>query len=284
MSSLACPVLTYHSPNIFANEYGKNDHISLAEDLVHIYAMGKRVIPLTTLVDWLMGDLGDAAIENGVCITFDDGCLLEIEDLEFPPHGVQVSFLNILRAFQKQHPDSAGKNFVVTSFVIASEFDRRQIDRKSLFGLGWMEDDWWAAVQAEGLIDIQSHGWDHKQAMTSDDPDKPVPFARFESVDDYAQCEQQVLLANQKIAAVLQVKTPEFFAYPFGSASNYIREEYLPENRSTTGIRAAFSTEPEHVVRSSDRWNLPRYVCGRDWQAPEQFTALLNNQLATGPA
>lgn len=280
MIAITCPVLTYHSPNIFANEYGKNDHISLAADLVHIYALGKRIIPLATLVDWVLGHVGDEAVKDGVCITFDDGCLLEVDDLDFPPHGVQISFLNILRDFLKQNPDRADKNFVATSFVIASEADRRLIDQKSLFGLNWMKDDWWAEVQAEGLIDIQSHGWDHQHAMTSDDPDKPVPFARFESVDDFAQCDQQVLVANQKIAAVLQTNPPEFFAYPFGSSSNYIREEYFPKNGSSIGIRAAFSTEPEHVSRSSERWNLPRYVCGRDWHTAEQFSLLLNKQLS----
>ncbi len=278
-SKPSCPILTYHSPNVYANEYGKNDHLTLENDLKHLQALGKRIIPLATLVDWVLGDVDDSEIENAVCITFDDGCLLDVEELEFPPHGLQVSFLQILNSFRDRNPEACTTGALATSFVIASKNDRRQIDTKSLFGLGWMEDDWWAGEQAEGVIDIQSHGWDHLHNMEEINLEAVVPFERFETVDDFDQCELQVVKANAYIGDLLGGNKPQFFAYPFGSSSAYIRDVYFPENLERTGIRAAFSTSPEHVTRHSNRWDLPRYVCGRDWTSIEQFETILNDAL-----
>ena len=78
---LACPVLAYHSQNVFANLYGQNDHLSLVQDLAALQAIGKRVVPLTWLVDWVLGRRPDADLRDAVCITFDDGCNLEVFDL-----------------------------------------------------------------------------------------------------------------------------------------------------------------------------------------------------------
>lgn len=281
---LSCPILTYHSQNVFGNHYGENDHVSLRQDLEFLDASGKRIIPLTTLVDWLLAGGEGTELKDAVCVTFDDGCMLEVSDEIVPPHGVQASFLSILNDFRdRQTPDSLHQVHA-TTFVIADEVVREQIDRESLFSLGWMRADWWAAVKAGGIIDIQSHGWDHKHTMQGDTAEEPVPHARFESVDTFAECELQVVRAGQFIAANCANIQPQYFAFPFGSASEYLRSSYLPENIGRTGIRAAFSTRPEHVNRNSDRWNIPRYVCGRDWKTQKQFAAVLSGSFASSRA
>jgi len=281
VSELSCPVLTYHSANVYANLYGKNDHISLAADLQTIHNLGLRVIPLAVLVDWVLGNANDAAVEKAVCISFDDGCLLEVAELDFPPHGRQQSFLNILQDYYQNVLGATGDKPVASSFVIASEADRRQIDKKSLFGLGWMEDHWWAEAEASGFMDIQSHGWDHQHNMTSEHPGKPLPFERFTCIDIPDDCDREVIQAGKKICKILGGKMPDLFAYPYGAASAYMREQYLPEQQHKTGIRAAFSTDPEPVKQSSSPWNLPRFVCGRDWASTAEFTALLQGIEAT---
>jgi len=277
---LTCAVLTYHSQNISGNQYGENDHICLQQDLEFLHKSGKRLIPLTVLVDWLLSGSGSDELDDAVCITFDDGCKLEVSDEIVPPFGEQPSFLQLLKAFGDRLPADTRHQVHATTFVIADETVRNQIDRESLFSLGWMQSDWWAVVKAEGIIDVQSHGWDHKHTMKAETPGHSLAHARFESVNTFAECELQVYRASQLIAAHCNNVQPQYFAYPFGSASDYMRTVYLPENLERTGIRAAFSTRSEHVGPEASRWNIPRYVCGRDWKTPEQFEMVLSGSLA----
>lgn len=274
---MSCPILTYHSQNICSNRYGENDHVSLKADLESLHASGKRLISLTTLVDWLLAGVDDDSLDDAVCITFDDGCKLEISDEVVPGHGLQSSFLSILKAFREHQPADSRHQVRATTFVLADESVREQMDRESLFGLGWMQSDWWAAVKAEGIIDVQSHGWDHQHNMQPAVPGENLPHARFVSVDTFDQCERQVYCAGQVIADGCGGVKPQYFAYPYGAASAYMRETYLPDNIHRTGIRAAFSTQPTHVSLASSRWNIPRYVCGRDWRSPQQFVAILDD-------
>jgi hypothetical protein len=51
--------------------------------------------------------------------------------------------------------------------------------------------------------------------------------------------------------------------------------EYLPGFAHEHGLRAAFTTEPAPIERTSNRWLLPRYVCGHHWRAPGELESLL---------
>ena len=64
-------------------------------------------------------------------------------------------------------------------------------------------------------------------------------------------------------------------AYPYGRYSEYLAREYLPRFADEHRVRAAFATAPEPVTPASDRWALPRYVCGHHWQAPEELRRVL---------
>ena len=146
-----------------------------------------------------------------------------------------------------------------------------------------MSDDWWAQAQADGLLDIQSHGWDHKHPSQDHSGQDERPHGRFDTVSTYEECELQVRRSALLIAERAQRDSPQLFAYPYGKSSAYIRETYFPENAESLGVEAAFSTTPEHVSRQSDRWALPRYVCGRDWKTSEHFLEVLNGQYASSP-
>ena len=277
--SLACPVLSYHSQNIFANRYGENDHISLAADLHTLQSIGKRIVPLAWLVDWLLGKRPDTDLKDAVCITFDDGCNLEVFDLEFPEYGKQQSFISILKQFKQQYRSAGQADLQATTFVIACPEVRREIDTEALFGKGWMSDDWWAATQRDGILDIQNHSWDHKHpAKVGAGQDERI-HDRFDTVDTFDECELQVRQASEFIAAKAQRQRPEFFAYPYGASSRYIRETYFPEQARSLGILAAFSATPGHITPQSDRWDLPRYFCGRDWKTPEHLLRLLDRPI-----
>lgn len=273
------PILAYHAQNISGNCYGQNDHISLAADLACITALGKRIVPLNWAVDWLLGERNRSNLGDVVCITFDDGCNLEHEDLEFPGYGLQRSFLNILKDFQQTLEEPDRPLVQATSFVLASAEARQQIDEESLFGHGWMTDDWWASVQAEGIIDIQNHGWDHLHP--SQGYALPTTLhARFESINTAAACELQLAQSAEFISQRAGRSSPQFFAYPYGRGSAYLRNDFLPAHADRLGLRAAFSTHPTHLNQQSSRWNLPRYVCGRDWRSPREFEDVLNGVFA----
>ncbi len=101
LAQKACPVLLYHSQNVAGKDYASNDHVALRHDLRLIQQLGLRIVPLSWLVDWLLGerDLDPAAC---VCISFDDGVDADVRDLDFPGNGLQRSFLNIMRDFRDE--------------------------------------------------------------------------------------------------------------------------------------------------------------------------------------
>lgn len=274
-----CPVLTYHSHNVFANEYGKNDHVSLARDLRTIQAMGKRIIGLGQLLDWLLGEGNEAAIENGVCLTFDDGCDFDVFDLDFSGHGIQRSFLNILKDFQAEFGIDAQPDLQATSFVMAGPEARAEMDRRSLFGRSWISDGWWAPVQAKGLIDIQNHSWDHNHPDVTDPTHPEKIRGRFDVIDSFEACELQVRKASEYIGRRAGKEQAELFAYPYGQSSRYLREIYFPRFTDRHHTRAAFGCDAGAVTRDSNRWNLPRFICIRDWKTPDQFRQLLEGLL-----
>ena len=264
-------ILTYHSQNICGRDTHDNDHVALVQDLERLHQAGTKFIPLSLLMDRLDGKHRLEDMSGTVCLSFDDGCDFDVRDLDFPDFGKQRSFLGILQDFIDRHGTDAQPGLHATSFVIASEDARRSIDVQSLFGHGWISDDWWRGAASGGLLSIGNHGWDHNHPDLAPDGDKPGGFT---SINTVGQCERQVLCAAQFIAS----KTgtwPELFAYPFGESSAFIREKFFPGEAARHRCRAALGTEPEMVTERSDRWNLPRFVCGRDWQSPDQLLGLL---------
>jgi peptidoglycan/xylan/chitin deacetylase (PgdA/CDA1 family) len=260
-------ILTYHSQNILGEHAVVNDHEALAEDLETLHSAGFRFIGLGRLADWLDGRVDDSGIDRAICLTFDDGCDFDVRDMDWPGAGTQRSMLGILQDFIGRHGDGAQPGLHATSFVIASPEARRVIDRASLFGRGWMSDDWWGDAAGGGLLSLGNHGWDHNH------PDLDThtgPSGVFTTVDDWAQCENQVIRAARYIESRAG-QWPEMFAYPFGESSTYIREEFFPGFVELHRCRAALGTEGGPVTRDSDRWNLPRLVCGRDWQSSSEL-------------
>jgi peptidoglycan/xylan/chitin deacetylase (PgdA/CDA1 family) len=261
-------VLTYHSQNIEGAHAPVNDHDALAADIEALHANGARIIPLGQLVDWLDGHC-ETVPEGCVCLTFDDGCDFDYLDLDWPGAGVQRSMLGIMQDFTNRHGRDAQPGMHATSFVIASPDARRLIDQHSLWGKDWIRDDWWSSASSSGMLSIASHGWDHNH------PDLGAEGG-FDTVNTQEKCEAQVIRAARYIESRIGV-WPDMFAYPFGESSDYIREIFFPRHGSLHRCRAAFGTGQGPVHQDSDRWNLPRLVCGRDWQSPEELIRLLQS-------
>jgi hypothetical protein len=268
------PILTYHSNNVGGNDYDNNDHVALAADLRTLRRLGLRIVPLAQVVDVLDGKTADSAVQDTVAISFDDGSWFDWHDLDHPTCGRQRAFAGVLRDFAAE----TGATVHATSFVIVSPDARTILDRTSLIGRGWWTDDWWAQAEREGLIAIESHSWDHNHHTLPHTAQRDQHKGTFRSIDTHADADAEIRQANDWLDAHCRAARAGLFAFPYGETNDYLLREYLPRHAQEHRLRAAFGTVPEPVLASSDRWNLPRYVCGHHWRSPDQFAKLLQSR------
>jgi Polysaccharide deacetylase len=268
------PVLTYHSNNVGGNDYADNDHVALAADLGRIHDLGFRVVPLARVVDALLGEAPESTVDGAVAIAFDDGSWFDWHDIDHPTCGPQRAFAGILRDFAAR----TGAAIHATSFVIVSPDARAILDRTCLAGRGWWGDDWWRQAEREGLIAIESHSWDHNHDTLPETARREQEKGTFRSIGTYADADAEIRQANDWLDAHCREPREGLFAYPYGETNDYLVREYFPGHVGVHRVRAAFATEPRPIESSSDRWNLPRYVCGRDWKSADELAALLNRR------
>ena len=258
-------VLAYHSANVTGTDYASNDHMALTADLRTIAASGWRLCPLSELVEQCLSV--NAGNERLVAITCDDGISLDYHDFDHPAHGLQPSFRRILNDFADERPDL---DLQLSCFVIASPDAREQLDRKDFLSLGLWPDQWWASANSIGMLQIENHSWDHNHPSVDPTAQRHQRKGRFEPIDDFEQCEAELAQAQDYIAAV-SGRRPRYFAYPWGQSSEYLRTEYLPREASRLGLEAAFGCDLGLVTADSDRWMLPRAVCGEHWRSAAQL-------------
>jgi len=261
--------------NVFANTYAENDHLALASDLATINELGFRIIPLSRVVDWRQGSLSDEEVSRSLAITFDDGSWFDYYDLDHPTCGMQTSMINILREFQAR--SGAAQAVHATSFVISSSAARTSLDKSCMIGKDWWGDQWWLEAAASGMMDVECHSWDHVHPELDHVAQQDQIKGDFSQVKNFTDSEIQFKVAGEYIATVLDGKRPTLFAYPWGSASDYVVSEYLPKYRSRHQYRAAFTIDPRAVSKTDNIWLLPRFVFGRDWQSPQGLEEILSN-------
>lgn len=85
----------------------------------------------------------------------------------------------------------------------------------------------------------------------------------------------EIRRAQEQLARVAPNPGTGLFAYPYGQSNEYLVQEYLPRFGRAMGLRAAFGDWAGYVHASSDRWNLPRFVFGRDWKSPAELRTIL---------
>ncbi len=270
------PILTYHSLNIAGNDYLGNDHVAFREDLQLLTALGWRVVPVVELVRLLTGP-NTAWPDKCVAITFDDGTNFDFEDLPHPSAGLQRSMFNIMRDFTAANP---GTPMHATSFVIASRAAREILDRTCILGHGWWSDGWWPLAVASGFMHIANHSWDHCHDSLPAIAQRDQLKSTFAGVDNKADADAQIKAAAETIARIAPNPGMSLLAFPYGTANPYLLEEYLPRQAKTGGgqfVQAAFSTEPAAVTRHTNRWWIPRYVCGHHWKSSDELKAILRD-------
>jgi hypothetical protein len=267
------PILTYHAMNIAGNDYADNDHVALAEDLRTIHRLGLRIVPLARIVDVLLGAAPESTVERAVGLSFDDGSWFDWYDLEHPTCGMQRGFAGVLRDFCA----ATGAQAPATSFVIVSPEARATLDRTCLIGRDWWGDEWWPQALRENRIAIESHSWDHNHATLEHTAHSTPRRGTFTTIDDYANADAEIRQASEWLDARLPMRKTRLFAYPYGDSNDYLVCDYLPRRIHEHGLSAAFAGHPQPVERDSNRWLLPRYVCGLHWHAPGELEALLRD-------
>lgn len=263
-------VLCYHSNNISGNDYANNDHVALAEDIKLLHALGIPIVPLSMIVAGLGSE--EVFSSPAVALSCDDGTWFDWHDVDHPKFGPQTSFRNILERERPHQPD-----LQMTSFVIASPEARTHLDQTCLVGLGWMGEDWWAAAEHSGVITIENHSWDHNHDSLAPAVDFPeVSRGGFRQIDSERIADFQIRQA-QRYLNKFRSSRPGLFGYPYGEYNDYLAEEYFPRFGAEIGIAAAFTTDPAPITPTSNRWRLPRYVCGWHWKSPEDLLRILQD-------
>lgn len=265
------PVLTYHGNNVHGGAYHENDHVALADDLATIHRLGWRVVPLRHVVDAVLGRLPFAALARCVALSCDDGSWFDWHDLDHPSAGRQRSFANVARDFRAATGAWAG----LTAFVIVSPEARAVLDRTCLVGRGWWTDDWWPEAARGDVLDVQSHSWDHNHETLERTAQRDHARGSFRNIATWPEADAEIRVANDWLDARCPSRRTTLFAYPYGESNPYLVHEYLPMHVAEHRLDAAFDTTAACVDAASDRWCLPRFVCGRDWRSTDELAALL---------
>ncbi len=269
-------ILAYHAVNIAGNDYSNNDHVAFASDLETIHRLGLQIVPLAWVVDALLGRT-DRDLSDVVALSCDDGSDFDYFDLDHPQHGRQRSLFNALIDFRRRHGVDAQPHLHLTSFVIASPVARETLDRRCLAGRNWMRDSWWRAAHASRLVAIENHSWDHNHAELSETVQRAQAKGTFRTIDTHADADAEIRQASDWLDQHCPARATSLFAYPYGETNDYLTGEYFPRHAHEHRLRAAAGTEPAPIDGSSDVWNLPRYVCGHHWSAPEALESILRD-------
>jgi hypothetical protein len=270
------PILTWHPQRVGGNDYASNDHVAFAQDLETIQRQGLRVVSLQSIARALVrGDLD--SLQGCVGLSIDDGTDFDFHDLPHPAWGPQRGFARILADFRENHGFDAQPTLHLTSFAIVSPAAREALDRTCMIGCRWWDDDWWREAEASGLMAIESHGWDHNHESLAH-TETAAPRGTFD-IREPGDAEREIGNA----AIVLREKRGRpgavLFAYPYGPASPFLAEEWLPRNAERIGVVAAFAAHErkEPVTNATLRWRIPRYVFAEDWKSPRELEALLRD-------
>ena len=270
-------ILAYHSHHVVGPDYAANDHVAFAADLESLTDAGWRIAPLAEVVR-RHAEGGASGTERVVALTFDDGPVYDVADVDHPCYGRQRGFANAMRDFAARRPGGQ-PGLHATSFVIASPEARATMEAHAdpaytWLGPGALDQTWWNPAIDSGLVAIANHSWDHLHpalAEVAHGQDARGDFARVTSVAD---ADRQVRAAARYLAAATHGRAAPYFAYPFGHHNDFLAGEYLPALGASV-CAAAVTTEPRPITPTDSPFRLPRLVCGADWASPDALLARL---------
>jgi hypothetical protein len=164
--------------------------------------------------------------------------------------------------------------------VVVSPDAREILDRTCMLGTHWWNHAWWPDAVATGLMDIGSHSWDHCHDTLPHIAQRDQRKGDFWGIDTDADADAQIRAAAAFITRMAPNPGAQLFAYPYGHATDFLVRDYFPRQMRDP-LRcctiAALGTGPEPISRGSNRWNLPRFVCGHHWKSSEELSAILRD-------
>lgn len=268
------PILAYQPMYIHGNDYGNNHLRALASDLEQLTRAGFRILPLHAIVErWLGGR--EAELDGRiVALTCDDAADFAWEDLPHPSAGPQRSVASVLREFIAANPGKQ-PDLNATCFEIVSPEARAALDATCMIGKGWWGDGWWPQAAASGLLQVGNHSWDHNHESLPAGMSSAAWRGTFAVVDSKELADREIARAAEYLAARAPNAGAALFAYPYGESNPYLAGEYFPQYGEALGIKAAFTAQPAFLEPGTSRWEIPRFVCGRDWSSPDGLAILL---------
>jgi hypothetical protein len=274
------PVLAYHALHAPDRDYAANDHVALEEDLTLIRKLGFKVAPLLEIAARTWNE-APSRLDSArwVGLSFDDGPDFDYLDIPAHPHlGYVKSFYTILKqsgaTIRRDWPQPTG-----VAFVIASPEARAVLDKTCIAGLDQWRDVWWAEAARTGILEIGNHSWDHTHPTLETVAQREQRKGTFKGIDNLADADAQIIQANDYIQRLTHGRAARLFAYPYGETTDYLVEEYFPNNMARHRMLAAFSTGGEYVTHASSRWSIPRFMCGLHWKSPDELEKILREAM-----
>lgn len=273
MTTMRLPILTYQPMVIHGNDYATNHLKALAADLEVVTEAGFRIVPLAEAIRaWLEGR--GEELRDAVAFCVEDGTDFDFVDLPHPTAGTQRSVLNTLRDFAARHP-GAQPALHATSFVVVSPEARTALDRACMIGQGWWSDRWWADAVASGFMHIANHSWDHHHEALPESFSLGARRGTFHTIDNMERADHEIRQAARHLRERVDNPGVALFAYPYGQGNDYLSRDYFPRYGEELRIRAAFTDRAGFLEPGTVRWDVPRFMFGRDWSSPDRLRELL---------
>lgn len=254
------------------NSYSGNDHIALQADLELLDKLGFRILSSAQLIKLIKNKVSYSGFKRACCITFDDAPIFDYCDFSRPHSRLILSFKSILL----NSPIFRKSRVPVTSFAIASEEARRELDITCMKGNGEWGSDWWQEAIAQGIFEIANHSFDHMHDTLKQTHHSRGEKGNFYAVDNYEDADRQIRQAQDELDRLTGNRARALFAYPYGHVNDYLVREYFPDFQHEHRQEAAFSTAGDFAHKDSNIWNIPRFVCGDHWKSTDELEILLS--------
>lgn len=265
------PVLCYHSMNADTLDYLGNDHLALEQDLATLEKLGYRLIDGMTVVDFVLGKKRFSQREKVACISIDDASILDYDSYQSPKIGTVKSFRHIFL----DSPIFQRSQSTILNFAIVDEAVRHELDSACMQGRGDWQSDWWEKAIDSKLYDMANHSLDHMHGALQKTVHSRGEKGNFYAVDNYLDADRQIRQAYENLQNLVNRKATPLFGYPYGHVSDYLQKDYFPNYQQEHRQYGAFTTAGEYATQNSDRWAIPRFVCGEHWKSPVEFEAIL---------
>lgn len=264
------PIFCYHSLTAYGTAYHENDHTALESDLKSLKNEGYRAISINDTVAFIRGKKNFSRSDKVFLLTFDDAPYWDYFNYSDNVLGTVKSFAQIIKESGMFTSDNRP-----VSFAIASEEARNILDKTCIAGRGEWDSSWWEKSIDQGIFEVANHSWDHVHPTLDKVCQRNNHKGDFSLIKTYDDANLQIREANIEIKRIVNSKNSNYFAYPYGHVSDYLKNTYFPNYTKEHNIIAAFSTGGRFATKKDSIWDIPRLVCGEHWKSSQEFIKII---------